>query len=177
MSSGARILAIGGHAPVIEPDAVVLAGATVVGDVRVGARSSVWYAAVLRADQGPVGIGTDSNVQDGAVLHADPGYPATIGDRVTIGHAAVVHGATVEDDCIVGMGAVLLNGVHVGRGSIVAAGSVLAPGTRVSPGSLALGSPAKVRRDVRPDEVELIAKSWRDYVALARAHVGAPASH
>lgn len=174
MSGGARILAIDGQVPVIDRDAVVLAGATVVGNVRIGARSSVWYAAVLRADQEAVGIGSDSNVQDGAVLHADPGYPSRVGDRVTIGHAAVVHGATVEDDCIIGMGAVLLNGAYVGTGSIVAAGSVLAPGTRVPPGCLAVGSPAKVKRDVRPEEVEMIAKSWRDYIALARAHADAP---
>ena len=128
------------------------------------------FLPVLRADQETVEVGADSNIQDGAVLHADRGFPATIGDRVTVGHAAVVHGATIEDDCIIGMGAVLLNGVHVERGCVIAAGSVLTQGLRIPAGSMAAGSPASVKRDVRPDETHLIAKSWRDYVDLARAH-------
>ena len=114
MSDGARILAIGGCAPVIDPDAVVLAGATVVGGVRVGARSSVWYAAVLRADQGAVGIGSDSNVQDGAVIHVDPRFPCTVGRNVTIGHQAMVHGCTIGDNSLIGIGAVILDGARIG---------------------------------------------------------------
>jgi carbonic anhydrase/acetyltransferase-like protein (isoleucine patch superfamily) len=170
VAGGARIVAVGGQRPNIDPEAVVLGGATVAGHVRLGARTSVWYSAVLRADQETVEVGADSNIQDGAVLHADRGFPATIGDRVTVGHAAVVHGATIEDDCIIGMGAVLLNGVHVERGCVIAAGSVLTQGLRIPAGSMAAGSPASVKRDVRPDETHLIAKSWRDYVDLARAH-------
>jgi carbonic anhydrase/acetyltransferase-like protein (isoleucine patch superfamily) len=155
------------------PDAVVLGTATLIGDVRVGARSSVWYGAVVRADVEAIEIGADSNIQDCAVVHADPGFPAVLGDRVTVGHGAVVHGTTVEDDCIIGMGAVLLNGAHVGRGCIIAAGSVLTQGFRVPAGSMAAGSPATVKRNVRPAEADMIQKSWRDYVRLARTHAAA----
>jgi carbonic anhydrase/acetyltransferase-like protein (isoleucine patch superfamily) len=171
------LITVNGYRPSLAPDAVVLAGATLAGEVRIGPRSSVWYGAVLRADQGAVQIGADSNVQDGAVLHADPGFPARIGDRVTIGHAAVLHGATVEDDCIIGMGAVVLNGAYIGRGCIVAAGAVVTQGMRLPPGVMAAGSPAVVKRELRPAETEMIAQAWGDYVALARAHAVAPVEY
>lgn len=156
--------------PRIAPDAVILPGATVVGDVSVGARSSVWYGSVLRADDAPISIGADSNLQDGCIVHADPGFPAAVGDRVTIGHGAVLHGASIEDGCLIGMRAVVLNGARVGRGSVVAAGCVVREAQEIPPGSLAVGIPAQVRRPVSERESELIDFAWRDYVRKAVRH-------
>ncbi|HVX45897.1 MAG TPA: gamma carbonic anhydrase family protein [Mycobacteriales bacterium] len=156
--------------PRIAGDAVVLPGAMVIGDVRLGARSSVWYGTVLRADDAPISIGADSNVQDGSVVHADPGFSAAVGDRVTIGHGAIVHGATIEDGCLIGMRAVILNGARIGRGSVIAAGSVVREGQQIPPGSLAAGIPAQVKRSVGEAESRLIALGWRDYVQKAIRH-------
>lgn len=164
------VLALPGRVPAVAASAFVAPGATVVGAVRLAERSSVWYSAVLRADSEVVTVGEASNLQDGVVVHADPGYPAVVGDRVTVGHGAVVHGATVEDDCLIGMRAVLLNGVRIGRGSLVAAGAVVLPGTVVPAGSLVAGVPAKVRRATGDAEATLIAEGWREYVDLAAVH-------
>jgi carbonic anhydrase/acetyltransferase-like protein (isoleucine patch superfamily) len=125
-----RILALPGAVPRLAPGAVVLPGATVVGDVTLADDVGVWYGAVLRGDVAPVTIGAGSNVQDTAVLHADPGFPASIGERVTIGHGAVVHGATVGDDCLIGMRATVLNGARIEPGCLIAAGAVVPPGAR-----------------------------------------------
>src|SRR5690348_8360353 len=114
MTSRANIVAIGAHLPQLAADAVVLDGATVAGDVRVGRRSSIWYYASVHADGQRISIGSDSNVQDGAIVRADAAFPGRIGDRVSVGQAAVLHGVTVEDDCIIGVGAVLLAGAYVG---------------------------------------------------------------
>lgn len=148
----------------IHPDAHVL------GDVTLGARVSVWPTAVLRADGDTIVIGDDSNVQDGTVIHVDPGVPTTIGKRVAIGHRAIVHGSTIEDDCLIGMGSILLNGVHVGAGSIVGAGAVCPEGMKIPPGSLVLGVPAKRVRDVTEAERERIAHTVAAYVALQERH-------
>ena len=168
-----RVLPFGESAPALAEDAVTLPGSFVIGQATLGAQASVWYGTVVRADSGEVSVGRDSNLQDGVVVHADPGFPTRIGARVTVGHRAVVHGATVEDDCIVGMGAVLLNGSRIGQGSIVAAGTVVRQGEQLPPGSLVAGSPAVVKRAVSDGERELIAHSWRHYVELARTHAAA----
>jgi carbonic anhydrase/acetyltransferase-like protein (isoleucine patch superfamily) len=165
-----RLLAYDGHQPDVAADAFVADGATLVGAVTVRAGASVWFGAVVRADGSSIGIGRDTNVQDGCVLHSDPSFPVVVGDRVTIGHRAVVHGCTVEDEVLVGMGAVLLNGSVVGRGSLVAAGAVLLEGTVVPPGSLVAGVPARVRRDVTDAEREQMRSGAESYVVRARRY-------
>lgn len=169
----AHLLGVGARRPRLAEDAWVAPGATVVGDVRLHPGASVWYGAVLRADTERVEIGPGSNVQDGAVLHADPGFPAVLGRGVTVGHRAVVHGATVEDDVLVGIGAVLLNGAHVEPGSLVAAGAVVPEGTRVPAGSLVRGVPARVGRALTADDVAAVRANAERYQRLWRAHAEA----
>jgi len=157
-------------APTIHPTAFVHAGAHVIGDVTLGARASVWPTAVLRGDSAAIVVGADSNVQDGSVLHVDAGVPCTIGARVAIGHRAIVHGATVGDDCLIGMGAILLNRVTVGSGAIVAAGAVCPEGMQIPAGTLAVGVPARVLRPTSDAERERIAHTVQAYVALQVEH-------
>jgi len=154
----------------IHPTAFVHDQAIVIGNVTLGARVSVWPTAVLRGDSERIVVGDESNVQDGTVIHTDEGLPTIIGTRVAIGHRAIVHGSTVEDDCLIAMGAILLNGVHVGSGSIVAAGAVCREGMRIPPNSLALGIPARVVREVRPEEHTRIRKTVESYLALQAEH-------
>ena len=154
----------------IDPTAFIHPQAFVCGDVTLGARASVWPTAVVRGDTAAIAIGDESNVQDGTVVHVDHDVPCIIGRRVAIGHRAVVHGATVEDDVLIGMGAVLLNRVHVGRGSIVGAGALCPEGMQVPPGSLVLGVPARVVRATTPDERTRIARTVQSYLALQADH-------
>jgi carbonic anhydrase/acetyltransferase-like protein (isoleucine patch superfamily) len=140
--------------------------AAVIGDVTLGARVSVWPTAVIRADCAPISIGADTNVQDGAVLHVDVGYPMVIGARVSIGHRAILHGATVEDDCLIAMGAILLNGVVVGAGSLVGAGAVCREGMRIPPRSVVLGVPARVARDATSDITARIRSTMESYLSF-----------
>ena len=152
--------------PTIDPSAYVHPAAHVMGDVTLGAHASVWPTAVLRGDSAPIVVGENSNVQDGAVLHVDRGVPCTVGKRVAIGHRAVVHGATVHDDCLIGMGAILLNGVVVGSGSIVGAGEVCKEGMIIPPNSLVVGVPARVIRQTTTKERERIAQTVQSYLTL-----------
>jgi carbonic anhydrase/acetyltransferase-like protein (isoleucine patch superfamily) len=154
----------------IDPTAFVHSRAFVCGDVTLAARASVWPGAVIRADSAPVVIGESSNVQDGVVIHVDPGLPCTIGARVTIGHRAVVHGATVEDDCLIGIGAIVLNHVVVGRGSLVGAGALCSEGMVIPPNSLVVGIPARVVRSVDEALRNRIAAGAAAYVALSERH-------
>jgi carbonic anhydrase/acetyltransferase-like protein (isoleucine patch superfamily) len=154
----------------VDASAFIAPGAVVVGDVTIGPGSSVWFQAVLRADCEAIRIGRRSNVQDGCVLHADPGFPCTIGEGVTIGHRAIVHGATVGDNVMVGMGAILLNGAHVGPDSIIAAGAVVPPGADIPPGSLVMGVPGKVRRAVTQEEIEHNRAAAEHYVENAKRY-------
>src|SRR5262249_54763180 len=156
--------------PSVHPTAFVHEHAVVIGNVSLGARVSVWPTAVIRGDSDSITIGDDSNVQDGSVIHADEGVPTTIGKRVAIGHRAIVHGSTVDDDCLIAMGAILLNGVHVGAGSIVAAGAVCPEGMTIPPNSLALGIPARIVRAVTNDERTRIQQTVSAYVALQKEH-------
>lgn len=135
-----------------------------------GARASVWPTAVLRGDTAPIVVGDDSNVQDGAVLHVDRGVPCTLGRRVAVGHRAVVHGATVHDDCLIGMGAILLNRVVVGSGSIVGAGAVCTEGMVIPPNSLVVGVPGRVIRETTEDERARIARTVESYLVLQTEH-------
>jgi carbonic anhydrase/acetyltransferase-like protein (isoleucine patch superfamily) len=154
----------------VHPTAFIAPGAVVLGDVTLAARSSVWYGAVLRGDMAPISVGEATNLQDGTIVHVDEGKPARIGARVGVGHRAILHGCTVEDDCLIGMGSILLNDVHVGTGSVVAAGAVVPEGTRVPPGSLVVGVPARVARPVDDALRDRIRLTWEHYVAEAARH-------
>ena len=154
----------------LDPGAFVARSAVLVGEVSVGARASVWYGAILRGDLAPVIVGADSNLQDGAIMHVEVGVPARLGERVTVGHAAVVHAAFVEDECLIGIGAKVLSGARIGKGSIVGAGAVVKEGFEVPPGSLVLGVPARIVREVTPAESERIQGNWKAYVAYAKAY-------
>jgi len=156
--------------PRIHSTAFIAPTAVVMGDVEVGAESSVWYTAVLRGDMAPIRIGSHTNLQDGTIVHVDEGAPCTIGSRVGVGHRVILHGCTVEDECLVGMGSILLNGVVVGRGSLIAAGALLTEGMKVPPGSLVMGMPGKVVRPVTAQLTQRIEQTWRHYVEQARRH-------
>lgn len=153
--------------PRIHPTAYIDDSAQVIGDVDIGESSSVWMTVVIRGDVHHIRIGRRSNVQDGTIVHVMKDTHATvIGDDVTIGHAAVVHGCTIEDRCLIGMGAILLNGARIGRGSIVAAGTLVVEGMQVPPRSLVMGSPGKVKRgltDAEVDEIQMYADRYVAY--------------
>ncbi|MET4782564.1 gamma carbonic anhydrase family protein [Glaciihabitans sp. UYNi722] len=164
------ILAFEGHTPVIDDTAWVAQNATVIGQVTLGEKSSVFFGSVLRADSDAIAIGESSNIQDNVSVHCDSGLPTTVGARVSVGHSAVLHGCTVEDDCLIGMGATVLNGAVIGAGSLVAAGAVVLEGTVVPPGSLVAGVPAKVRRELSDKEREQMTANAEHYVALSRQY-------
>lgn len=170
MTHRALISGVGGKEPQVDPEAFVAPTASVIGDVTLHAGTSVWYGAVLRGDVERIAVGADSNVQDNCTLHADPGFPVSVGERVSIGHNAVVHGATVEDDCLIGMGATVLNGAVIGAGSLVAAQALVPQGMRVPPGSLVAGVPAKVRRELSAEEREGLTLNGTMYAELAKVH-------
>lgn len=155
--------------PDVHPAAFVDASAQVIGDVEIGADSSVWMQAVVRGDVNRIRIGARSNLQDAVVVHVMHGtHPTVIGDDVTIGHSAVVHGCTIGDRVLIGMGAIVLNGVRVGEESIVAAGTVVTEGTAIPPRSLVMGTPGKVRRTLTDADVASILESARHYVDLSK---------
>jgi len=152
--------------PVVDPGAYVDESAQVIGDVIIGAESSVWMNVVIRGDVHHIRVGRRSNIQDLSMVHVmREAHPTIIGDEVTIGHSAVVHGATIEDRVLIGMAAVLLNGVHIGHDSIVAAGTLVTEGTRIPPRSLVMGRPGKVKRELNDEEVAEIRWYADNYVA------------
>lgn len=156
--------------PRIAPTAWVHASAVVIGDVTLGEHVSVWPGAVLRGDRDAIVIGDETNIQDGVVIHCDPGMPCVIGRRVTVGHRAVVHGATVEDGALVGIGAIVLNQAVIGAGSLVAAGAVVGEGKHVPPGSLVMGVPGRVVKELSPEQRARIERGYETYVALKERH-------
>jgi carbonic anhydrase/acetyltransferase-like protein (isoleucine patch superfamily) len=153
-----------GTKPRIAASAYVDPGAHVIGDVEIGERSSVWPCVVLRGDIEPIRVGAETNIQDGTIIHTDKGFPAIIGDRVSVGHAAVLHGCTVEEDSLIGIGACVLTGARIGRGAVVAAGSLVPEGMEVEPEMLVMGTPAKVRRPVTAEEKARFQKGVGGYV-------------
>lgn len=154
----------------IDATAYVHPAAVVCGDVTLGPRASVWPTAVVRGDSAPISIGADSNVQDGAVIHVDAGLPCVIGARVAIGHRAIVHGATVEDGCLIAMGAIVLNRVRIGRGSIIGAGALCPEGMDIPSDSLVIGLPGRVIRQTTPAERERMARTVESYLELQLRH-------
>lgn len=147
--------------------------ALISGRVKLGPDANIWHFAVLRGDEAPISVGRASNIQDGCILHADAAWPLTIGSGVTVGHRAVVHGCTVEDDVLIGMGAIVLNGAHIGQGSIIGAGAVVLEGTEIPPHSLVVGVPAKVKASVTQAQLADIQKNASTYVALAKESLDA----
>lgn len=164
------IKAIDGKTPRVAEGCFIAENAVLVGDVTVMEDASVWYGAVLRGDAEPIVIGRGSNVQDCAVMHCDRGHPITIGENVTVGHSAIVHGSVVEDGVLVGMHATLMNGCVIGKGSIVAAGALVKEGQIIPPGSLAVGVPAKVLRPVSEEQRQQILRDAAHYVEQAEKH-------
>jgi len=162
-----------GVSPRVDPTAFIDDSAQVIGDVEVGEESGVWMNAVVRGDVHWIRIGRRSNVQDGTVVHAMTGtHPTSIGDSVTIGHGAIVHGCTIENLCLIGMGAILLNGAHVGSGSIIAAGTLVTEAMKVPPKSLVMGSPGKVKRLLTQAEVAEIQLYADRYVQYRLNYMG-----
>ena len=162
-----------GVLPRVHPTAFIDDSAQVIGDVEIGEESSVWMSAVIRGDVHRIRVGKRTNLQDGTVVHVmNQTHPTTIGDNVTVGHAAVLHGCTIEDLCLIGMGAILLNGCHIGTGSIVAAGTLVVEDMIVPPGSLVMGSPGKVKRPLAPAEIESIQAYADRYVGYRLHYMG-----
>lgn len=162
-----------GKSPQMDPTVYIAPGAYVTGDVTLGPESSVWFGAVIRGDANYVRIGAGTNIQDGAVVHADPGeFWCTIGEKCVVGHRAIVHGARVADKCLIGMGAIVLNGVELGEGCLVGAGALVPQGKKFPPGSVLLGAPAKVVRTLTPAEVdEMITRGADHYIRNSRAYM------
>ncbi len=148
----------------------VAPGAVLIGDVELDEQASVWYGSVVRGDGDRISIGPRTNLQDGTIVHSDPGRPVRIGRGVTIGHRAVLHGCTIEDDCLIGMGAIVLNNASIGTGSVIGAGALITEGMEVPPGSLVLGAPGRLRRQTLREERERIVENAATYVRLMTMH-------
>jgi carbonic anhydrase/acetyltransferase-like protein (isoleucine patch superfamily) len=160
-----------GTRPTVAVTAFVAPNATIVGAVTLGEGSSVWFGATLRGDINSIAVGAHSNIQDGAVVHVADAFGTHIGELVTVGHGAIVHACTIEDEVLVGMGAIVMDGAHVGARSIIGAGALVTGGTQIPPGSLVLGSPAKVVRALSQDEQEGIQQWALRYVTLCRSYI------
>jgi len=161
---------IDGCAPRLGAGAWAAPSADLIGDVRLGARASVWFGAVIRADNTPILIGEESNIQDGAIGHSDPGAPLTVGARVTVGHQAILHGCTIGDDCLIGMGARILNTAVIGPECLVAAGALVTEGKSFAPGSLIVGVPARAVRPLTEAEKAGLRLSAAHYADKAAAY-------
>ncbi|MEE2521560.1 gamma carbonic anhydrase family protein [Pseudarthrobacter sp. J75] len=164
------IYTFAGHTPDVHETAFVAPSASIIGNATLAQDSSAFYGVSVRADTAAISVGPGTNLQDNVVLHADPGFPCTVGARVSVGHAAVVHGCTVEDDCLIGMSATILNGAVIGTGSLVAAGAVVLEGTVIPPRSLVAGVPGKVRRELTDEEYDGVRNNAAHYRELAAAH-------
>jgi carbonic anhydrase/acetyltransferase-like protein (isoleucine patch superfamily) len=154
----------------VHRSAWIAPGAIVIGDVSIGEESSIWFNSVLRGDTDPIRVGARTNIQDGCILHADPGFPCTIGDGVTVGHGAIVHGATIENDVLIGMRAVVMNGARIGLGSIIGTGTVVTERMQIPARSMILGLPGKVARQTTEEELERIRATANRYVERAKMY-------
>jgi carbonic anhydrase/acetyltransferase-like protein (isoleucine patch superfamily) len=161
---------LGDLSPLLGPDAWAAPSADLIGDVRLGARASVWFGAVLRGDNTPLILGDDANFQDGSIGHSDADFPLTIGARVTVGHEAILHGCAVADDCLIGMGARILNGAVIESECIVGAGALITEGKHFERGSLIVGAPARVVRPVTDEERKLLRESAAHYAEKAQRY-------
>lgn len=166
-------ISLGDQVPQVADGAWIAPNATLVGSVVIGEGASVWYGAVLRADNEPITIGARSNIQDNCAFHVDKGKPVTLGEGVSVGHGAIIHGATVEDNVLIGMGAIIMNGAVIGTESLIAAGALIAEGVVIPPRSLVAGVPGKVRRELSDEEVEKIYTNARIYQEHRALHSAA----
>ncbi|WP_100810981.1 MULTISPECIES: gamma carbonic anhydrase family protein [unclassified Microbacterium] len=173
VSPEASVLSVAGTTPALDESAFVAAGARIVGAVRLEAGASVWYNAILRGDRDSITIGVGSNIQDNVSVHVDRGHPVTIGRDVSVGHNAVVHGCTIGDGSLIGMGSVVLSGAVIGAGCLVAGGAVVLEGMEVPDGSLVAGVPAKVRRALTDEERAGLRRNAEVYLELAAEHAEA----
>ena len=156
--------------PELAESAWVAEGAQVMGNVRMAADASVWFGSVVRGDTETISIGEGSNIQDGSVLHADHGKPLTVGKHVTVGHQVMLHGCTIGDESLIGIGAVVLNGAVIGRHCLVGAGALVTEGKTFPDGSLIIGSPARVARQLTPEQIEALRRSAQHYIENARRY-------
>ncbi|QLY33425.1 gamma carbonic anhydrase family protein [Nocardia huaxiensis] len=161
---------LGEHAPQIDEAAWIAPNATVIGRVKIAAEANIWYSAVLRGDLEDITVGERTNIQDGCVLHADPGFPLTVGAGVSVGHNAILHGCTIGDDVLVGMGATVLNGAVIGAGCLIAANALIPEGAQIPPGSLVAGVPGKVRRELGEAELDRIKLNAAVYLHNTSLH-------
>jgi carbonic anhydrase/acetyltransferase-like protein (isoleucine patch superfamily) len=158
--------------PTIGDETFVAETAMVIGDVEIGQRSSLWYGVVVRGDVYHIRIGDETSIQDNTVIHVTSGRHATIvGSRVTVGHGAILHGCTIDDECIIGMGAIIMDRARIGKHCVVGAGALVTPGTEIPDGRLVIGSPAKPKRELSSDELDWIRSSAHHYVALAKRYL------
>jgi carbonic anhydrase/acetyltransferase-like protein (isoleucine patch superfamily) len=158
--------------PKIAPTAFIAEDAVIIGDVEIGEDASIWYGSIIRGDVNFVRIGEKTNIQDGTIIHVSSNTHSTIlEDQITVGHRVTLHGCYVESGCLIGIGAILLDGVRVGRNSLVAAGSLITPGTQIPPNSVVMGSPAKVKRPVTEQELEYLDRSWQNYIDLKNHYI------
>jgi carbonic anhydrase/acetyltransferase-like protein (isoleucine patch superfamily) len=165
-----NLFSFDGASPSVDQKAFVAPNATVVGRVSIGPDSSVWFQCVARGDINSVTIGKQTNIQDACLLHVTHKNPLVIGDRVTVGHGAILHGCEIQSDCLVAMGAIVLDGAVVGEGSLIGAGSLVPPGMQVPPGSLVMGVPGKVVRQLTADDKERLQTGWKNYVGYATSY-------
>lgn len=157
--------------PKIHDSVFVAQNAVIIGDVEIGAESSVWYGSILRGDVNFIRIGERVNIQDASVIHVSSGtHPTVLEDEITVGHRVTLHGCYVESNCLIGINSVILDGARIGRNSLVAAGSLVTPNTRIPENSLVMGSPAKVKRELSADEIKDLEKFWRNYVEYSRIY-------
>ncbi len=164
------ILECKGKKPVIGKNVFIALNATIIGNVEIGDNSSVWYNTVIRGDTDAIIIGKNTNIQDNCTLHADEGKPTVIGDNVTVGHNAVVHGCTVEDNCLIGIHSTVLNGAVIRKGSIVGSNAVVPEGREVGPFHLVTGIPASLKKELKPDIVDVLQVPANVYLGLAGEH-------
>ena len=160
-----------GKTPQLAEDVYISPRASVIGAVTIGARSNVWEHTVIRGDYNTITIGSDSSIQDNCTVHADLRFPTKIGSRVILGHNSVVHGCTIEDDILVGVGAIILNGAHISDHAIIGAGSVVTPFTKIPPKTLVLGIPGKVVRTLTQGDLTELEYNWQGYVELAKQYL------
>lgn len=157
--------------PRIRETAFVTQDAIIIGDVEIGEDASIWFGSIVRGDVNYIRIGDNTNIQDGTVIHVSSRtHPTVLEERITVGHRVTLHGCHVESGCLIGIGAILMDGVRVGANSLVGAGSLLTPGTQIPPNSLVIGSPARVKRELTEDELAFLDRSWRNYVELKRIY-------
>lgn len=160
-----------GKSPAIHESAYVTDDAIVIGDVTIGDRSSVWFGSVVRGDVNFIRIGARTNIQDATVIHVNSKtHPTILEDEITVGHRVTLHGCHVESGCLIGIGSIILDGARIGRNSLVAAGSLVTPNTIIPPCSMVMGAPAKVRRELSPEELDHLSRSWQHYVELAETY-------